>query len=143
MKSVFLLFILIFIALEQGFAQTLENLITEKIEILEAQSIKSKAYLFIQADCEACEFSLQGLARCSFAIRSRMNLVVLESKVWALKKIKSPQVEKIKFASLNFMTREEAQKIKVRGTPTYLISQINELKPLSCQDIKKLLSDLK
>lgn len=70
-----------------------------------------------------------------------MNLVILESEAWAKKKIESPEVKKINFASLNFMTREEAQKIKVRGTPTYLIGQIHELKPFSCQDIKKLLSD--
>jgi protein-disulfide isomerase len=143
MKAALLLLISFFSVVDSGSAQTLKDLVSAKTEILGPQSLKSKAYLFIQEDCEACEKSLQALARCSFAIRSKMNLVVLESEAWAVKKIKSPEVQKVKFASLNFMTREEAQKIKVRGTPTYYIGQIFELKPLSCQDIKKSLSDLK
>ena len=143
MKQAFLLLILTFSVLESVLAQTLKDLVSAKTEILGTQSINSKAYLFIQQDCEACEKSLQGLARCSFAIRSKMNLVVLESEAWAVQKIKSPEVKKINFASHNFMTREEAQKIKVRGTPTYLIGQLTELKPLSCRDIKKRLSEFK
>ncbi len=142
MKQVFLLLILTFSVLESSLAQTLKDLVSGKTEILEPQSINSKAYLFIQQDCEACEKSLRGLARCSSIIRSKMNLVVLESEAWAVQKIKSPEVKKINFASLNFMTREEAQKIKVRGTPTYLIGQIHELKPLSCREIKTRMSDL-
>ena len=66
-----------------------------------------------------------------------MNLVILESETWALNKIKSEEVQKIQFQSMNFMTFEEAKKINVRGTPTYLIGQMSELKPLSCREIEK------
>lgn len=107
-----------------------------------ASIFKQRAYLFIQENCEACESSLHQLRTCSLKIRSKMNLVILESEPWALNKIKSSEVQKIQFQSLNFMTFEEAKKIKVRGTPTYLIGQISELKPLSCQEIKKQLAAL-
>jgi|GEM_PF-2793709 hypothetical protein len=141
MKQILLLLTMTFGVQDLGFAQILKDLVTTKSQIVGLQSLKSKAYLFIQEDCEACEASLLRLAKCSLAIRSRISLVVLESETWAMKKIKSPGIERIHFLSLNFMTREEAQKINVRGTPTYLIGQISELKPLSCREIKKLLTD--
>lgn len=97
--------------------------------------------MFIQEDCEACEKALSEAARCAPETRNKVNLVALESESWALKKSVSSMVVKMSPRSFYSMTRAEAKKLGVIGTPTFLSRHVKIMKELKCSEIKNLIRE--
>ena len=104
---------------------------------------RGEIFLFIQEDCEACEEALKLASHCSSDIRTKINLVALESESWALKKSLSREVVKMAPQSFFLISRSEAKKVGVKGTPTFLTQKVNAMKSMNCDELSKAIKEAK
>lgn len=96
-------------------------------------------FLFVQQDCEACEEAMLKTMKCPTSLRQRISLVALESDEWALKKSVSSEVVKMMPKSFFQMSREEAKKLDVIGTPTFRAKNWNKMASLNCDELKAVI----
>jgi hypothetical protein len=138
-----MLLIYFLFSLNQVFAQEALQLSSQQKFNLNEWLNRGEVFLFIQEDCEACEEALNKASHCSAEVRTKLNLVALESESWALKKSVSREVIKMSPQSFFQISRSEAKKLGVKGTPTFLTQKENLMKSVKCDELTKLIKEAK
>ncbi len=139
----FMLVISLFMSFQVLFAQEAVQLSSQQKFNLKQWLDRGEVFLFIQEDCEACEEALAKASHCSAEVRTKINLVALESESWALKKSLSREVIKMSPQSFFQISRNEAKKLGVKGTPTFITQKESLMKSLKCSELVSLIKEAK